>query len=95
MASDGGVVSIQMPCDPGLAYRPPKAVGPYRALRRRGAQSNPRFFHYQQHRNHYPGLRSITDEVFRDDEVHSLWWPLRVPTWNGNLFTVHQIRIRK
>ena len=35
------------------------------------------------------------DEVFRDDEVHSLWWPWRVPTWNGNLFTVHQIRIRK
>ncbi len=95
VVGDGGTISIQMPCDPGVAYRAAKAVGPYRSIRKRGLLEDPRYFHYHQHRNHYPGLASLVDHVFVDDSVSLRWWPWRLSTWNANLFTVHQIRVRK
>ncbi len=95
VVGDGGLISIQVPCDPGVAYRAAKAVGPYRAIRKRGLLEDPRYFHYHQHRNHYPGLISLVNHVFASDSMSNRWWPLSLPSWNANLFTVHQIRVQK
>lgn len=88
----GGVVSITLPCDPGMLYRLGKVVGPYRSIKKRGAPIDPRYFHYSQHRNHYPGLVSLIDKVFAPDIVKQRSWPLPIPIWNLNLFSIYQVR---
>jgi SAM-dependent methyltransferase len=93
VVAPGGRISLTVPCDPGFAYRLGKVIGPYRSLRRRGVDVNPRYFHYQQHRNHYPGVMSIVEHVFAEDEVSVRSWPLPAPTWNFNLFTIVQVRV--
>ena len=87
-----GLISILLPCDPGLAYRFAKSVGPHRAWAKAGI-SNVDFYHYTQHRNHFPGIKSAIFEVFRTDEVKIRYWPFRFKSWNMNLFTVIQIQI--
>ena len=94
VTNNGGVVSLLVPCDPGLAYRVAKKVGPNRKWRNSGI-THPDFYHYEQHRNHFPGIFSKIEEVFKSDSVKSRYWPLRVHSWNLNLFTVSQIKIRK
>ena len=91
----GGLVSITLPCDPGLLYRFGKYVGPYRAHRKTFPQQRPEYFHYQQHRNHYPGLKSLIYEVFRDDLIVERSFPFPLRIWNLNLFSIFQIEISK
>lgn len=89
----GGLVSITLPCDPGLLYRLGKAIGPYRSIKKRGIGVDPRYFHYSQHRNHYPGLVSVIEKVFSDDRIGQRSWPLPIRTWNANLFSIFQVRV--
>jgi len=89
-----GLISILVPCDPGLAYRFAKSIGPSRKWRRAGI-SNPKFYHYTQHRNHFPGIESIIQEVFGTDDLQIRYWPFRIKTWNINLFTTSQISVIK
>jgi SAM-dependent methyltransferase len=94
VTSNRGVVSLLVPCDPGLAYRLAKKVGPNKKWRDAGV-THPDFHHYEQHRNHFPGVLSKIQEVFKSDSIDSRYWPLRINSWNLNLFTVSQIEIRK
>lgn len=89
-----GLISILVPCDPGLAYRFAKRIGPYRKWRAAGIP-NPNFYHYAQHRNHFPGIASIIQEVFELDETTTRYWPFGAKSWNLNLFTTTQIRVSK
>lgn len=88
-----GLVSVMLPCDPGLAYRIAKTVGPYRSLRKLGSEISAQFCHYQQHRNHFPGISAAIKEVFSEDQVRTSWWPFPIRSWNLNLFAILQIRI--
>jgi phosphatidylethanolamine/phosphatidyl-N-methylethanolamine N-methyltransferase len=90
-----GLVSITLPCDPGLLYRIGKKIGPYRTLKKKEPKINPEYFHYLQHRNHYPALRSQIFEVFKNDEINERAFPFNTRFWNSNLFSVFQIRINK
>ena len=91
----GGLVSITLPCDPGLLYRVGKKIGPYRVHKKNFPEHHPEYFHYQQHRNHYPGLRSLVQEVFRDDHIIERQFPFPIKIWNLNLFSIFQIEINK
>ena len=90
----GGLISLLIPCDPGLAYRIAKKIGPSRKWRAAGI-TNPNFYHYAQHRNHFPGIAATVEEVFSIDKVQTRFWPFPVKTWNLNLFIVSQIRVVK
>jgi SAM-dependent methyltransferase len=94
VTTSGGLVSILVPCDPGLAYRLAKLIGPSRKWRAAGI-TNPDFYHYEQHRNHFPGIFSIIQEVFKLDTVQTRFWPIRLRTWNFNLYSVTQIKVTK
>jgi len=89
-----GLISILVPCDPGFASRFAKKIGPSRKWRAAGI-SNPDFFHYLQHRNHFPGVMSAIDEVFGGDKLKKRFWPLGVRSWNINLYSTNQIRVIK
>ncbi len=88
----GGLISLTLPCDPGLIYRIGKTVGPYRAMKRSFKQLSPKYLHYVQHRNHFAGLESKIDQVFKNDFVLSRNYPFFLPFWNVNLFRIYQIR---
>ncbi len=89
-----GLISILVPCDPGLFYRLAKWIGPSRKWRKAGI-SNPNFYHYAQHRNHFPGLASTIDEVFDLNTLETRYWPFPMKSWNINLFATYQIRVNK
>lgn len=89
-----GLISILVPCDPGLAYRVAKRIGTFRKWRAAGIP-NPNFYHYAQHRNHFPGIASIIQEVFKIDQTITRYWPIGAKSWNLNLFTTTQIRVNK
>jgi phosphatidylethanolamine/phosphatidyl-N-methylethanolamine N-methyltransferase len=86
----GGIISLLIPCDPGLAYRIAKKIGVSKKWKVNGI-SSPEFFHYSQHRNHYPGLNSFINEVFKKDIVLKKNWPFPLNSWNLNLFSTFQI----
>ena len=90
----GGSISISLPCDPGVFYRASKSLGPSREWKKKNL-GDPKFFHYSQHRNHYPALLSYIKEVFAEDHISLKNWPLNIPSWNLNLFSVVQIQKRK
>jgi SAM-dependent methyltransferase len=94
VTSQNGLISILVPCDPGLAYRVAKKIGPSRKWREAGI-SNPNFYHYAQHRNHFPGILSTINEVFDFDKTLTRYWPFRIKSWNINLYTTIQISLIK
>ncbi len=90
-----GTISILVPTDPGIAYRLGKRIGPYRALKNLRTDIQPEYFHYRQHRNHFPGLASIIEEVYSYDTIRRLNWPIPWRIWNLNLYRIYQIKVNK
>ncbi len=86
----GGVISILIPCDPGFLYRLAKKVGTNKKWNASGIE-NPTYYHYKQHRNHFPALNVFLEKVFQNDEIEKSYWPLMIRSWNLNLFTTYQI----
>ncbi len=87
----GGTASILLPCDSSLAYRFSKFVAVSRLCKKANI-SNPRYFHYIQHKNHYPALEQFIRDVFVNYEIKFEYWPFIVSTWNFNLFVTIQIK---
>ena len=86
----GGLVSISLPCDPGFAYRMAKKWGVSKRWKKSGI-NNPEYFHYSQHKNHYPAIDSYIKEIFREDKIDRKFWPFQLNSWNLNLFATYQI----
>jgi phosphatidylethanolamine/phosphatidyl-N-methylethanolamine N-methyltransferase len=97
VARHGAVISIIVPTDPGIFYRVAKRMGPYKALMKLGRSANfePQYFHYQQHRNHFPGISTFIKFIYRDDTIKQRFWPFPWKSWNLNLFTVFHIFVVK
>ena len=86
-----GTISILLPCDPGLVYRFAKVIGPNRVWRKHGIL-NPAFFHYSQHRNHFPGIKSSIKEIYFKEKIHWRYWTFKFSSWNLNMFAVVTIK---
>jgi SAM-dependent methyltransferase len=89
-----GVISIQLPCDPGMMYRFAKHIGPNSRWKRE-KDSFPNYWHYMQHRNHFPGLLAQLLFCFKESKVTIKWWPIKLPSWNLNLVATLQILVKK
>lgn len=78
----GGILSVLLPTDPGLAWRLGKHLGPRRAALARGLP-----YDYIMAREHvnacYPLLGLLK---FYFPEHRLAWWPLAVPSTDLNLF---------
>jgi ubiquinone/menaquinone biosynthesis C-methylase UbiE len=82
-----GTVSILIPCDPGGMYRFVKWIGTEKIWKQKGI-INPKFFHYSHHRNHFPGLQSTIEEIYKNFKMQWSYWPFKFRSWNVNLFAV-------
>jgi phosphatidylethanolamine/phosphatidyl-N-methylethanolamine N-methyltransferase len=88
----GGCITILLPTDPGLGYRTAQRLTSGRAAQKKGIGKLFELVHAVDHLNHFDSISRQIDYVFRKDSTQTCWQPLRIPSWNVNLFTVKQIR---
>lgn len=89
----GGGIVLALPTDPGMLNRFVKVAITYRQMRNAGVR-NPRLEYAREHRNHVGGLIEQVRHVFRGDHLQVRFLPLRLPSWNLNLFVVATVRRR-
>ena len=95
VSTHGGLISLNIAADPGLAYRWIWKLTSGRRLRNQGLKF-PLSVHYQEHRGHFIGIREIALEVFENDVISFKFYPLTIiPTHQVNIFAVMQIQVDK
>jgi phosphatidylethanolamine/phosphatidyl-N-methylethanolamine N-methyltransferase len=87
----GGLITILLPTDPGLAYRVGKAATSGRAARRAGIGERHKLIGAIDHRNHFHSIREQLRYVFRRDTMSVDWYPFHVPVMSLNAFTIFTI----
>jgi ubiquinone/menaquinone biosynthesis C-methylase UbiE len=89
----GGLITILLPTDPGIAYRTVRSMTTVRVASRRGLGRQANLVHARAHHNHFWSLEKLMHAAFADDSVEERFWPLRVRSWNMNLLTIWNIRV--
>ncbi|MFP4361878.1 MAG: class I SAM-dependent methyltransferase [Alphaproteobacteria bacterium] len=78
----GGTLSILLPCDPGLLWRLGRTLGPRRNARRAGID-----YDYWMAREHVNPINNLVVFIrYYFDAVDEVWYPLRLPAVDLNLF---------
>lgn len=85
----GGVLSLILPCDPGLAWRLGRCLGVRQRATRAGLDYD--YWMAREHVNSIFNLVTFIDYYFED--VQETWWPLRVPLADVNLIYAANIRL--
>lgn len=85
----GGMLSIVLPCDPGLAWRLGRLLGVRRRAERAGLEYD--YWMAREHVNPIFNLVTFIDYYFSD--VRATWWPLRLPSADLNLIYAANIRV--
>jgi phosphatidylethanolamine/phosphatidyl-N-methylethanolamine N-methyltransferase len=84
----GGVISIVLPCDPGLLWRFGRCLGP-----RRNAQKMGIPYDYLQAAEHVNSIFNLVVFIrYHFESVRELWYPARIPVPDVNLFYVCHIK---
>ncbi len=78
----GGIMSILLPCDPGLLWRFGRLLGPRGNAERAGIDYD--YWMAREHVNPIGNLVVFIRYYFRD--VQETWYPLRMPSTDLNLF---------
>lgn len=85
----GGVISIVLPCDPGLAWRFGRHLGPRRKFQAIGIDYD--YWMAREHINSITNLVAFIHYYFQS--INEGWYPLRVKSLDLNLFYIAHIRI--
>jgi len=85
----GGLLSIVLPCDPGLAWRLGRMLGPRAAGLRRGLDYD--YVMALEHVNSITNLLAILRHHFNDRSEY--WWPTHLPQSDINLIYAVNIRV--
>jgi phosphatidylethanolamine/phosphatidyl-N-methylethanolamine N-methyltransferase len=86
----GGVVTILVPCEPGILLRLSRKFLTARKAKRLGFAGY-ELFNARDHINYISGLDKVIKYVFRDDKVAIRRLPFHIPSWNFNLYFVYTI----
>ena len=87
---DSGVISILVPCEPGLLLRFSRAILTSRKAKKLGF-SGYNLFNARDHKNYLSSVDTIIDWVYRDDTIVCTRLPFRWPSWNFNLYYIYTI----
>jgi len=79
-----GVATIFLPCEPGMLLRAFRFFTTIPKSKRLGI--NHREIHYREHRNMYILCDLLINEVFKNDELRRIKFPLAFLSWNFRLF---------
>jgi SAM-dependent methyltransferase len=84
----GGIISLVLPCDPGIAWRLGRAVGSRGKFVRAGLDYD--YWMAREHINAINSLVALVEYYFPHREV--AWKPFRVPSMDLNLFYIAHLR---
>lgn len=85
----GGVISIVLPCDPGMAWRMGRHLGPRRKFQAIGID-----YDYWMAREHINSITNLGSFIrFYFPNIHETWYPLRVRSSDLNLFYIVHIDV--
>jgi ubiquinone/menaquinone biosynthesis C-methylase UbiE len=80
----GGVISIVLPCDPGIAWRLGRSLGPRRKFKALGID-----YDYWMSREHINPVNNLVNFIrYYFSRVDESWFPMRVPSIDANLFYI-------
>lgn len=80
----GGLLSIALPCDPGILWRLGRHMGPRRNAIRSGIA-----YDYLMATEHINSIFNLVTMIrYHFDLVHENWYPLRIPLPDLNLFYI-------
>lgn len=83
-----GILSLVLPCDPGIAWRLGRAVGSRGKFERAGIP-----YDYWMAREHINPINALVAYVnYYFDEHDNQWLPMRVPSMDLNLFFITHIK---
>jgi len=93
ICKEGAIISLYVPCEPGLFLRYLRYWTTARNARKMGV--NHLHFHYQEHKYHILHIREIIRSTFSQDVVKNHSYPFNKFSWNLNLWEIYQIKIIK
>lgn len=83
----GGLISLVLPCDPGLLWRFGRHMGPRRNARRRGIE-----YDYLQAAEHVNSVFNLVVFIRHHfNIVHESWYPFKLPLPDLNLFYISHL----
>lgn len=85
----GGVLTLVLPADPGMAWRLGRHFGPRRRFKATGQPYD--YWMAREHVNPINNLVALLRYYF--DRIDDSWWPLRVPSMDLNLFYIAHITV--
>jgi phosphatidylethanolamine/phosphatidyl-N-methylethanolamine N-methyltransferase len=85
----GGVLSLVLPCDPGVAWRVGRAVGSRGKFVKAGIEYD--YWMAREHVNPINNLIAFVRHYFDDVQEH--WQPFRLPSIDLNLFYIAHVRV--
>ena len=85
-----GVGTIFLSCDPGLAVRLLRSLSTARNAKKNGFQGY-NLMISREHRNHISSLLQMARFIFRNRNVKTTYYPLRLPSWNLNGYIIIHI----
>lgn len=88
-----GHLSLYVPCEPGFLLRFARKFTTKRRIE--GFGYNHKWLHWREHRNHYPFLESLIEQVFDGDTIEVSKFPFPWLSWDFNLYVHFIISIRK
>jgi ubiquinone/menaquinone biosynthesis C-methylase UbiE len=98
ISKSGGLVTIYLPCDPGILYRFTRFIAMInkRKIQLTGQKIIKRkYLASMEHPNHVLGIANLIAYYFKNDEIKVKRFPTPFPLWNLNLYYVYNIRIIK
>jgi predicted SAM-dependent methyltransferase len=92
VVKDGGIISILLPCDPGVAWRLGRSVGVRNKIVAAGIPD----YDYWMAREHVNPINNLVAFIrYYFEEATEKWYPFIVPSMDINLFYVAHIRVSK
>ena len=88
----GGTISIYVPSEPGMLLRFLRhaAVAP---KSKKNGQDHLSIV-YRDHRNHFPGMRQMIRQTFREDRIRRRRFPFGFLGWNFSLFEIYHVTVK-
>ena len=87
LVRQGGLISIVLPCDPGLLWRLGRHLGPRRNARRLGVE-----YDYLMASEHINSIFNLVVQIkYHFPQAHEVWYPARIQLPDMNLFYVCNI----
>lgn len=85
-----GIVTIYLPCEPGVFLRLVRTFTTHLKARGRGVNDISRL-HYLEHRNYYLAIDNLIMHEFKKSKVRKRYYPFPFLSWNFNLYRIYQI----